>query len=113
MDEGGRRSADKHGVAWQETDKDIARGHTGQVPVETWRNVNIHDERDELLRQRIRERSLSEQADAPDREQVISRAMPDAEYRYRNASEPFAVAEEAGADRLDDRAADQIWQIAG
>src|SRR3546814_4548285 len=83
------------------------------MPLGTWRNVNIHDERAERLRQRIRERSLSEQADAPDREQVISRAMLDAEYRYGNASEQFAVDEEAGAVRLGDRGAAHIWQIVG
>src|SRR3546814_14614247 len=55
----------------------------------------------------------SEQADAPDREQVISRAMLDAEYRYGNASEQFAVDEEAGAVRLGDRGAAHIWQIVG
>src|SRR3546814_10584583 len=75
MDDGGSSSAVNPGSAWPSTDKDIARGHTGQLPLETWRNVNIHDERAELLRQRIRERSLSEQADAPDREQVISMDM--------------------------------------
>ena len=113
LDDGGSSSAVNPGSAWPSTDKDIARGHTGQLPLETWRNVNIHDERAELLRQRIRERSLSEQADAPDREQVISRAMLDAENRYGNASEQFAVDEEAGAVRLGDRGAAHIWQIVG
>src|SRR3546814_8788382 len=71
MDDGGSSSAVNPGSAWPSTDKDIARGHTGQLPLETWRNVNIHDERAELLRQQIRERSLSEQADAPDSEQAV------------------------------------------
>src|SRR3546814_14752142 len=71
MDDGGSSSAVNPGSAWPSTDKDIARGHTGQLPLETWRNVNIHDERADLLRQQIRERSLSEQADAPDSEQAV------------------------------------------
>src|SRR3546814_8689748 len=89
MDDGGSSSAVNPGSAWPSTDKDIARGHTGQLPLETWRNVNIHDERAELLRQRIRERRLSEQAAAPDREKVISRAMLEPDYRHGHASEQF------------------------
>lgn len=53
----------KPGSAWPSMDEGIAHSHAGQLPPETSRNINIHDERAELIRQRIRERSLSEQAD--------------------------------------------------
>lgn len=52
----------KPGSAWRSTDEGIAR-HVGQLPRATSRNTNVHDERAELLRQRIRERSVSGQAD--------------------------------------------------
>ena len=46
----------------------------------------------------------------PDREQIISRAMLDAENRHGNASEQFAVGKEVEAVSLGDRAAAHIWQ---
>jgi hypothetical protein len=47
----------------------------------------------------------------PDREHIISTAMLDAENRYGNASEQFAVSEEGKAARLGDRSGAHIWQI--
>jgi hypothetical protein len=44
----------------------------------------------------------------PDREQIISRAMLDAENRHGNASEQFAVGKEVEAVSLGDRAAAHI-----
>ncbi|WP_282949509.1 MULTISPECIES: hypothetical protein [unclassified Sphingopyxis] len=101
----------KRGSERPSTDEGISRSHAGQLPPETSQNTNVHDDRAELLRQRIRERSLSEQADDPDCEQIISRAMLDAENRHGTASEQFAVGKEVEAARLGDRAAAHIWKI--
>lgn len=46
----------------------------------------------------------------PDREQIISWGMLDAENRHGNASEQFAVSKEVEAARLGDHAAAHIWQ---
>ncbi|UNK78433.1 hypothetical protein MNQ96_12740 [Sphingopyxis granuli] len=88
-----------------------APDHVEQFDVGISPYFNIHDARAAFLRQQIRARGSEGQAMTTDREHIISKTMLDAESRYGNASEQFAVSEEGRAARLGDRAAARIWQI--